>query len=330
VPIEEHLALVAVGLLWLADGARRIRARWPSSRPAMALPVVAAAGLLVVLLGAAMRGPIAITAAGTDARLLLLARSFYGAYRVLETAPDRHVLYSGTTIHGIQDLSAARRTEPQSYYNRAGPLGQVLEALEAGGSPLRIGAVGLGAGAAAADGRPGDHITFGEIDPTVVALARDSGLFTFLTDSRADVTVQVGDGRLGLAAAAPGTFDVIVLDAFSSDAVPVHLLTVEAVELALSRTTAHGILAFHVSNRYLDLEPVVASAARALGVVSITGSHLPPADELGLVNASQWVIVARTYADVAGLAEGVEWATGRTDDRRPWTDRQSDLLSALE
>jgi hypothetical protein len=256
-------------------------------------------------------------------------RSFYGVYRVAEPTPDLHILYSGTTIHGRETFTGPYAGEPLSYYHRAGPLGEVIEALQAEQRSLRIGAVGLGAGAIAAYGRPGDTFLFFEIDPTVVSIARDRASFTFLADSRASIDVDVEDGRLGLESTSPEAFDLLVLDAFSSDAVPVHLLTVESMATSMRTVATGGVIAVHISNRFLDLEPVVAAAARANGMVSIIGSDLPPPELSDLADPSQWVIVARSFADVADLVEGDRWRTAHADGHRPWTDRYSDLIAAI-
>ncbi len=256
-------------------------------------------------------------------------RSFYGVYRVAEPRPGLHVLTSGTTIHGRQTFDGPLAGEPLSYYHRAGPLGEVIESLQAERPTLRVGAVGLGAGAIAAYGRPGDAIRFIEIDPTVVDIARDPASFTYLADSAARIEVDVGDGRLVLESVADGGFDLLVLDAFSSDAVPVHLLTVESFATSMRTVGPGGVIAIHVSNRFIDLEPVVASAARELGFVSIIGSDLPVPELTDLADASQWVVIGRSFSDLAGLVEGDRWRTAHADARRAWTDRYSDLLGAL-
>jgi hypothetical protein len=307
VPLEEQIALVAALLLVPGIG-------WAARSRRVASAVIVGAGLVVAL--------------GVAPPALLTERTFYGTYRVVEPTPDRHVLYSGTTIHGMQVLTPEGRREPRSYYYRGGPLGQVMTALLGDPHPVRIGAVGLGTGAVAAYGRAGDRIEFIEIDPAVVAIARDPRLFTYLDDSPAAVDVVVADGRLALERTPPGSFDVLVLDAFSSDAVPVHLLTTEAFATAMAAVRPGGLIAVHVSNRYLDLEPVVAAAARDLGFVAITGMDLEPSTTEG-ADASEWVMVARSYADVADLASGIEWRTSRDHGRLAWTDRSSDLLGAL-
>ena len=256
-------------------------------------------------------------------------RSFYGVYRVAEPRPDLHILYSGTTIHGRETFAGPFAGEPLSYYHRAGPLGEVIESLQADHPSLRIGAVGLGAGAIAAYGRAGDTFRFFEIDPTVVSIARDPRSFTFLAESRASIEVDVEDGRLGLQRAPTEAFDLLVLDAFSSDAVPVHLLTVESMATSMRTVAPGGVIAVHISNRFLDLEPIVAAAAGANQFVSIIGRDLPPAELTDLADPSEWVIVGRSFADLADLVEGDRWRTAHAAGHRPWTDRYSDLIGAI-
>jgi hypothetical protein len=306
--------------------------------PVEGLIVLAVAVLLVTLPGrrGLLSAPalVAITVAvavgvGGAPDTIRRDRTFYGVYRVAEPEPDVHVLYSGTTIHGRETSAGPMAGEPLSYYHRAGPLGEVIESMQAEDPNLRIGAVGLGAGAIAAYGRPGDTYRFFEIDPTVVDIARDPASFGYLADSPAAVEVVVGDGRLELEKTPHGAFDLLVLDAFSSDAVPVHLLTAEAIGEAMRTVAPGGAIAFHVSNRFLDLEPIVAAAARENGFVSIVGADLPPADLAGLADASVWVVVGRSFSDLAGLAQGDRWDTAHAGDTRPWTDRYSDLLGAL-
>ena len=306
--------------------------------PVEGLIVLAVAVLLVSRSGwqtlASIPALVAIVVAvdpgvGGAPTLIRLDRSFYGAYRVDQPQPGLHVLISGTTIHGRETFSGPYAGEPLSYYHRAGPLGEVIESLQAEHPALRIGAVGLGAGAIAGYGRASDTYRFFEIDPTVVSIARDPASFTFLADSPASIDVAVEDGRLGLESTPSEAFDLLVLDAFSSDAVPVHLLTVESLATSMRTVAPGGVIAVHVSNRFLDLEPIVAAAARELGFVSIIGSDLPPPELTDLADPSQWVIVGRSFADLADLVEGDRWRTAHADGRRPWTDRYSDLIGAL-
>jgi hypothetical protein len=307
IPIEGLLVLATAVVLATPTGWWRV----------LAVPVVAALGVAVV---ATIVGP-----PGT----IRVDRSFYGVYRVAAPAPDLHILYSGTTIHGREAFSGPYAGEPLSYYHRAGPLGEVIASLQADHPTMRIGAVGLGAGAIAAYGRPGDTYRFFEIDPTVVSIARDPASFTFLADSAAAIDIDVEDGRLGLEASPPDAFDLLVLDAFSSDAVPVHLLTTESLATSMRTVTPGGVIAVHISNRFLDLEPIVAAAAHANGFVSIIGSDLPSEELEDLADPSQWVIVARSYADLADLVQGERWRTAHADGRRPWTDRYTDMIEAI-
>ncbi|HET9085268.1 MAG TPA: fused MFS/spermidine synthase [Candidatus Limnocylindrales bacterium] len=307
VPLEGLLVLGAAVVLAAPTGWWRV----------LSVPAVVALGLAIV---ATIVGP-----PGT----IRVDRSFYGAYRVTAPTPDLHVLYSGTTIHGRETFSGPYAGEPLSYYHRAGPLGEVIASLQQEYPTMRVGAVGLGAGAIAAYGRYGDSYTFFEIDPTVVSIARDPASFTFLADSAASVDVVVEDGRLGLESTPDAAFDLLVLDAFSSDAVPVHLLTVESMATAMRTVAPAGVIAVHISNRFLDLEPIVAAAAKANGFVSIIGSDFPAAELTGLADASQWVIVGRSYSDVADLVAGDRWRTAQVEGRRPWTDRYTDLIGAI-
>jgi hypothetical protein len=315
IPVEEQVALVAAVIL-AGTGVAGSR---PAGRTRSRLGALVPAAVGLAFLVGIATAPAAI----------VTARSFYGTYRVVDDGEGRHLLFAGTTIHGIQDRTPGQEREPWSYYSRGGPLGQVLTTLTAEPAPLRIGAVGLGTGAIAAYGRPGDRIDFLEIDPAVAAIAGDRRLFSYLADSRAEVDVSIGDGRLLLTGVEPAAYDILVLDAFSSDAVPVHLLTIESFAIAMSRVRPGGVIAIHISNRYLELEPIVAAAARDLGLVSIFGATLTPADELGRSQASQWVVIGRSYSDLADLVVGADWRTAHAAGRAPWTDRWSDLLGAL-
>ena len=307
VPLEGLLVLAAAVVLATPPGWWRL----------LTVPAAVGLGLAVAAAVAGQPGTIRVD------------RSFYGVYRVVAPTPDLHILYSGTTIHGRETFLGPYAGEPLSYYHRAGPLGEVIASLQQEHPTMRVGAVGLGAGAIAAYGRPGDAYQFFEIDPTVVSIARDPASFTFLADSAASIEVDVEDGRLGLQSAPDDAFDLLVLDAFSSDAVPVHLLTVESMADAMRTVAPGGVIAVHISNRFLDLEPIVAAAAKANGFVSIIGSDLPAAELTDLADASQWVIVGRSYADLADLVAGDRWRTGDPEGRRPWTDRYSDLIGAI-
>ena len=187
---------------------------------------------------------------------------------------DYNLLYHGTTLHGAQSLSPSRRREPLTYYHRTGPLGQVFTTFSRKSSKSRVAIIGLGTGTMACYGEPGQNWTFYEIDPAVERIARDKRYFTFLRDSPAKVEVVLGDARLSLAKAPDHQYDLIVLDAFSSDAIPVHLITREALKLYLSKLADHGILAFHISNRYLNLKPVLGDLARDANLACLVQEDL--------------------------------------------------------
>jgi hypothetical protein len=256
-------------------------------------------------------------------------RTFYGERRVVEDGAGRHALLAGTTVQGIQHFRRVElRTEPIGYYYRGGPLADVVGAAQASSPSARIDVIGLGVGALAALGRPADSLTFVEIDPAVVAIARDPGLFTYLADATARIEVVVGDGRLGLASRPAASADLVVIDAFNSDAVPVHLLTREAIELYLGRLRAGGIVAFNVSNRFVDLEPVLAAAARDLGLSGLARVDEPSLDLID-ADSSHVVVLARVPGDLAGLVGRPGWRAIVQPADRAWTDRYSDLLGAL-
>lgn len=260
-----------------------------------------------------------VGAIGETGGVLERSRTFFGSYLVTEEA-GMHRLVHGTTVHGTQFSDDARRRTPTTYYSRGGPLGDVL-AQDRG----HVAAVGLGTGTVAAYGRQGQEMTFFEIDPEVVRIARDETLFSYLEDSAASIRTVVGDGRLGLAEAAPGSFDVIVLDAFSSDSIPVHLLTEEAIRTYVDRLTPDGLLVVHISNRVFDLEPVLASAADRLDLSAATRQGDGDAEG---ANSSNWVALGRDSSEIARLTALPGWR-----DLRPgqvhWTDDYSSILSVL-
>ena len=253
-------------------------------------------------------------------------RTFFGVVRVRADAGPKHTLLHGNTIHGAQMLDAARRHEPLSYYHAAGPIGQLLTASSdrlAGG---RIGVVGLGAGSLAAYATAGQQWTFYEIDPAVARIAASPRWFTYLTDCGSRCTVVLGDGRLSLGrSAAP--FDLLVLDAFSSDAIPVHLLTREAVQVYLSRLAQDGVLAFHISNRHLNLRPVLGALAADLGLTAYT-QYDEIHDRAKDRTPSIWVVMARDPRALEGVTTDARW---RRQQPGPdvWTDDFSNVFKAL-
>jgi len=225
-------------------------------------------------------------------------------------------LFNGRTIHGIQFLDPARSQSPTGYYGRQSGVGRLLDTPDGG---RRVGLVGLGAGTLAAYGRKGDRFRFYEINPNVYQAATIR--FRFLADSPAMTDVITGDGRLQLQHEPPHSFDVIVLDAFSDDAIPVHLLTREAFQLYFSLLRDGGTLAVHISNRYLDLYPVVLSLARDVGKTAIH-IHSPVVSSQQTL-AADWVIVG----DEKSLDRLRQYADDRLALPGPlWTDEYSTLL----
>ena len=255
----------------------------------------------------------------SDVDVIDRRRTFYGSLST-KVAGDQHVLYDGTTLHGTQYLDR-RSHDPTTYYSRSGPLGDVM-----GLRRFRdVAVVGLGAGTLAAYGEPGQSMTFFEINPAVVDVARDPHLFTYLRDSQADVHVVVGDGRLGLEAEPHEAYDLIVLDAFSSDSIPVHLLTREAIQMYADRLRPGGLLVFHISNNTFDLRPVLRAAADSLGWVALVGSKV--GDDPG-ATPSTWVVMASSAVALGDLPERPGWSTLPARSVT-WTDDYSSVLRVL-
>jgi len=265
---------------------------------------------------------------GEQGRVVATRRSFFGVNRVtLDATRGLHLLIHGSTLHGAQSLDPARRREPLGYYDPSGPIGQVFEAL---GDPPSVALVGLGAGALACYARPRDEWDFYEIDPLVESIARDPRYFTYLRDCLPDARVVLGDARLSLARAGR-RYDLIVLDAYSSDAIPVHLLTREALQMYLDRLAPVGVLAFHISNQHLDLEPVLADLARDASLAAlIRGDDVTPAERARGKLASRWAVMARRPDDLGSLVTDARWAPPRAPaGGRVWTDDFSSVLGVL-
>jgi hypothetical protein len=259
-------------------------------------------------------------------------RSFFGVYRVTASeGGDLHRLIHGTTRHGAQDFSHGRERTPISYYHRRSPIGQLLSALPPSVT-TRSAIIGLGTGSVACYSKPGERWTFYEIDPTVERIARDPRLFTYLRVCAGDFDVILGDARLRLPRAPDRDYGLIMADAFSSDAVPVHLITREALALYRSKLREHGIIAFNVTNSYLDLEPVLgnlAADARIACVAQQDNSSAKDGDPD--TDGSDWVVMARSTRDLRTVAPDPRWHDcRRSPGTAPWTDDYSNLLGALD
>lgn len=386
-PVVVLLTYVAIKHEWVSlDGALGWTVSWMIPRPtdvvdwagptpwqireglAMALPVVMTLvwwcfpirlGLCILMLGL-----VPWVNFKTSTTLLLQERTFFGVHRVFaedyEMADGRleplHRLWHGRTDHGAQFLNKPYAEEPIGYYTIGSPLSDIFEVMRdrRGPAPMRWAVTGLGAGALTAYALKGDELTFYEIDPKVDRVARDERYFTYLRDTAArgvklNATV-IGDARLTLNGAADGGYDVLVLDAFTSDSVPKHLLTVEALEMYKRKLRPDGLLMIHISNWYLQLEPVLHLGAREVGMVSMyKADSLARAQERLNGAATDWVVMGKDEAALTGLL-GREWmvTTDRPRDwkrednpgapkldakpllTRPWTDDYSDIWSVLK
>lgn len=252
---------------------------------------------------------------------VLQDRSFFGVLRV-QAVGTSTTLVHGSTIHGSQRSDMPRVA--QGYFHPGGPAGYTMAALHEGGRTLSFGIVGLGVGALAAGGQPGDEIVFYEIDPAVADTAGDSGYFTYLQDSAAEVSTEIGDGRLSLDR--PGVrHDVVVIDAFSGDAIPVHLLTREAFELYMEVTEGGPVL-LHISNRHLSLAPVVGATARSAGLQAWLWEYRPGPHALATgAKFSRWALL--TQPDSSPPPGG--WVP-LDSLGSAWTDDYSNIVGALK
>ncbi len=264
-------------------------------------------------------------------------RSFFGVHKIVETPHGPyHVLMHGTTIHGAQKLHEddgtpiTGRPEPISYYHKDGGIGQAIEAIRARkGGPLRVAVIGLGAGTLACAARPGENWTFFEIDQSMVDTARDPKKFSFISSCMPDLRPVMGDARLTFAREPDGVYDLIIVDAYSSDAIPIHLATEEAMAIYKAKLEPHGAVVMHVSNRHLELASVVVGIAEANDLKSWVYNEDSGRDD-EYIFATNVVVSAREEADVGSLASSDVWAlTEPEDDERVWTDDYSNVLGAV-
>ena len=261
-------------------------------------------------------------------------RSFFGVYKVTGTQGTEnayHTLAVGDTNHGAQFLGP-QPPKPIAYHDPTGPFGQLFELLPSAttdDSPIAV--LGLGAGALSCYTEPGQQMTYYEIDPLVEQIARDENLFTYLSDCPGQSDVVLGDARLRLAEVPNGEYGMIVGDAFSSDAIPVHLLTREAFDMYLDKVNENGVIATHISNRHLELEPVVGDLARDRGLVCY-GQFDDQIEAVPFKLASHLVVMARDEEDLGNVARDARWqpceVSPETD--KVWTDDFSNLLSTLK
>lgn len=263
-------------------------------------------------------------------------RGFFGVNKVMTTSNDKfRLLIHGTTIHGAQKIDASGRPlgekpEPLTYYHRGGPFADVIRTVRAKRPFRNVAAVGLGTGSLACYKRDGENWTFFEIDPIVARVARDPARFTFLSNCAPQAPVILGDARLTLSDQQGAAYDMLFLDAFSSDAIPVHLLTLEAIRSYLDKMAADGVLLFHISNRHMNLAPVLSAAAGKLGLAGRV--HYPKKTKNmteHYLSDSFVVVLARSGEHLAGLGARNGWQELPKPASRAWTDDFSDVLGAI-
>jgi len=270
---------------------------------------------------------------------ILTERTFFGVHRVVITASGgAFQLMHGTTEHGAQLRVPELAAKPTTYYHPTGPVGDVFDVMNAEGRIHSVGCVGLGIGTIAAYSEPGQAFTFYEIDPSIIHVARDATLpdgthiFTYIRDAEGTIEYKVGDGRRLLDLAEGVSHDLIILDAFSSDAIPMHLLTVEAFEVYLKRLSEHGVLLVHTSNRHLLLVNVLSGIADRLGLAikvkrDVASQQLAHEGK----NTSEWVAIARRWEDLEALDHEPGWfqVTAWPGVSKVWTDDFSDIVSVM-
>jgi SAM-dependent methyltransferase len=287
-------------------------------------PVLATAGLLATI------GCAVWSVHEFYDRTIVSARNFYGVLRVQEFGSEettrRRSLVHGTILHGSQVQSPELRREPTSYYTQTSGIGRLIETLHPRTEPLRVGIIGLGAGTLAVYGAKGDVYRFYDINPDVITIAKRD--FTYLGDSAATIETALGDARLNLEREPPQRFDVLAIDAFSSDAIPVHLITSEAVAVYKRHLAPGGVIAFHVTNRFLNLIPVVEALAAAHDLSVI---HIADEGPGSLASRSDWLLLSEN-TELLEKPELAEFATEIVPRRdwRLWTDDFNNIVQVLK
>ena len=325
---------LTAGLGWLADTVAPIY--MSGSIFVVAVPLIVSYPLrkrplrFALSLGAVILAAGLMTGIGRST--LHAERNFFGVLKVT-TNEERnlHSFLHGSTVHGRQSTIADRRCEPLAYYHREGPLGRIFAQLEQSHPAANVGIIGLGTGATVSYSRATERWTFYEINPAVLSVARSPQYFSYLANcAAAPVDVVLGDARLKLHAAPEHSYDLLVLDAFSSDAIPVHLMTQQALDLYLSKLAPGGWIVFHISNRNLDLSAVVADLARSRELSCLSMLDMAPPEPNGK-DPSHWVVLARNSADYGALIHdaNARQLTG-SGTANVWTDDFSNILSVLK
>lgn len=341
-------AALAAAILWLSDG---LVLESPSARATRGLVVVGLPGAVALFfLGRSGRYALALAAIlfaaavqqDTDRGVVFKERGDYGAFRVQSEFGDAYrVLVHGSTIHGRQATDSPHRFMPLAYYHATGPAGDAWSTFARRDTSNPVAVIGLGIGSMAAYAEPGRHLDFYELDPAIVRLATDTRWFTHLADCRGTYRVIEGDARVSLEGRPrPGRspvgedasgrgYGLIVLDAFSSDAIPVHLLTREALGVYLEHLAPRGILAFHISNRYLSLAGVVRDLAASSRLIAARRADPAGPEDFPEKVSSEWIVMARAPADLEPLLGDPRWQVLVASDPRPWTDDRADIWSVF-
>ncbi len=339
------LLAVAVALIVPAFGNGEVL-NWLQEQRVYVVGAVAAAGMLLALVLNAARWKLAALATlalvlvrvypADDGRVETV-RSFFGVHKIVVTPHGQyHVLMHGTTIHGAEKFQnddgspIPGRPEPITYYHRDGGIGQAITAIrERKGAPLRVAVIGLGAGTLTCASEPGETWKFFEIDQTMVDTARDPRYFTYVRSCEPDLKPVIGDARLTFAREPDGLYDLIIVDAYSSDAIPIHLATEEAMKIYKDKLAPQGAVLMHVSNRHLELSSVVVGIAEANDLKSWVYSEDSGRDSEYIFSTSV-VVSAREEADIGKLASSDQWTETEADEeQRVWTDDYSNVLGAV-
>ena len=266
--------------------------------------------------------------------IVIRERNFFGTVKVATLPQENiHQLILGTTIHGAQRFDPDAAQEPLMYFSRSGPLGQVFEVCRYENKNWHIAILGLGAGAIAWYGKEKDEITFYEINPLVEQYARDQRYFTYLHKTPAKTRVILGDGRLSLTAANDQEYDLLIMDAFSSDAMPIHLLTREAMNLYLAKLKPNGLMVFNITNLYVNIKPVLEALARNFNLKAATrlDNFLSPEDIQQYKTPSEWVVITHDEDRINKLLQTGQWKTlPQSAAFRMWTDDWSNIISVLK
>lgn len=279
---------------------------------------------------------LALSLHGLSSHTLYQERSFFGVMAVRESVltdeknqPEiYHELFHGTTKHGAQRLPESLAKIPLTYYSQPGPMGQLFKTFDAASANWNIGVVGLGAGALACYAKPNQHWTLYEIDPLVIDIAKNTDYFTYLSRCLPNAAMRVGDARLALEKEPDQHFDLLMMDAFSSDAVPTHLITKEALELYFKKLKPNGILAFHITNRHLALKKVLSIHAEQAHFAALIQEFKAP-ENMPLVVDTDWVVIARQPETLTPLTLSLlgTWQTMPLYfDMHPWTDDYTNIV----